>query len=377
MENDGQEKQHAATGKRIAELRRKGSVMRSKDLASGLVILVAVIAVSNMTTQFKNRLEENFTISFNAISHILTYQDDLTLILAKMVYSNFVFLLPVLLLLLVTILLSPFVFGGWNFSLEALQFNIGKINPITNLKSIFSPKRMAGEMFKSMLKATVIMAMLFYFVYNKKEEIFILINHSPKTAIIASYSILKGFVITLIEALIFLVAFDVMYHYFQFQNQIKMSTQELKDEHKDAEGSVEVKQKMRAKRFALLRQRLSQTVPQAHVILVNPLHYAVALRYDQKKDQAPKVVAKGKDAVAQQIRTIAISNGIPIYQAPALARAVYHTTKINHEIDSGLYMAVAIVLSYVHQLKNYQMGVGQVPNYVSEFDLPEKFIYEE
>ena len=174
---------------------------------------------------------------------------------------------------------------------------------------------------------------------------------------------------------ILLIIFDVFYQYAQFQNQSKMSDQELKDEYKDAEGSAEVKRKIRSSQFAMYRQRLSVSVPRANVIVTNPTHYAIALRYEANKDKAPKVVAKGKGPVAQQIRSLAIANGVPIYEAAPLARAIYHTTKLNTEIHPELYMSVAIVLSYVHQLKNYQMGIGKQPEYVEDLEIPKEFIF--
>jgi len=189
------------------------------------------------------------------------------------------------------------------------------------------------------------------------------------------YSIIKSFIILLCITLIALMAFDVFYQYVQFQNQSKMTGQELKDEYKDTEGSVDVKRKIRSAQFALLRQRLAVSVPQANVVITNPTHYAIALKYDAKKDRAPKVVAKGKGPLAQQIRFLAIANAIPIYEAPPLARAIYHTSKVNTEIHPELYMSVAIVLSYVHQLKNYQMGAGKQPDFVEDLEIPKEFIY--
>lgn len=377
MSDDSQDKQHHATSKRLEDLRRKGKVMRSKDLVSGLVFIVGAMEMMYMASSFSKKMLDNFQLSFTSIQHVMSYHDNLSTIIRAFLLDNFMFIMPMLSVMLVVVLLSPFAFGGWNFTLEAIQFNFEKMNPISNIKSIFSPKKALGEIVKSIVKTTIIFSVLSFFVFQYKNELMDLIEYPSKVGIKTSYFIVKSFVGTLSVSVVFLVIFDVIYHYFQFQHQMKMTTQEVKDEHKEMEGSSEMKRKIRSTQFALIRQRLAQTVPKANVIVTNPTHYAIALCYEDRKDKAPKVIAKGKGATAAQIKTIAIANGIPIYEAPPLARAMFHTTKIGGEIHPALYMAVAIVLSYVHQLKAYQMGVGQLPNYVNEFDIPAEFVYHE
>lgn len=377
MENESHEKQHQATGKRLSDLRRKGTVMRSRDLTGGLLFIITVMMLTHFAVYFKERILNNFTTAFDGIKYVLISQESIPIILKKIIVGNLILILPIFGVMFVIVMLSPFLFGGWNFTLEAIQFNLGKLNPITNIKNNFSPKRIFSEMIKSMIKATLLITVLIYFVMSRKEDMMTLLNYPTATALEAGYSIVMEFVILLCCSLIFLVLFDVIFNFFQFQKQIKMTTQELKDEYKDTEGSVEVKRKIRSKQMAVLMQRLTQTVPRANVIVTNPTHYSVALRYVEGKDHAPKVVAKGTGAMAQKIRHLAIANAIPIYEAPVLARAIYHTTKIGAEIHPGLYMAVAIVLTYVQQLKNYQLGVGQLPKIVQEFQIPKEFVYDE
>lgn len=377
METESQDKQHQASAKRLSEMRKKGSVPRSRDLTSSLVLIMAVMILVNMSSTFKGRLIENFSLSFGSINDVVSNNVELSYVIKKMAMDNFILLLPLFILLFAVVLASPFLFGGWNFTLEVLGFKFEKLNPLTNLQRIFSPTKALIEIFKSVLKAAFIISVLASFFYYKKAEIFSLINYPASVAIHGSYSLVSGFAIILCCSLIILALADVIYHYFQFQKDSKMSTQELRDEGKDAEGNVEVKRKIRSKQMALIKQRLSVLVPQATVIITNPTHYSVALRYDERKDTAPKVLAKGKDFSAQQIRQIAVANAIPIYEAPALARAIFHTTKIGFEIHPALYMAVALVLSYVHQLKNFQSGRGQQPKFVSDFEIPKEFIYHE
>lgn len=375
-EQSSSEKQHDATSKRLGELRSQGTTLRSKDLVSGLVFAVGVIMLFLTSTQIKNRIVGNFLIAYDGIKLVMHNEEFPGPVLTRLVFNNFFMLLPIFMVVFMTALLSPFVFGGWNFTLKALHFKLESLNPINNLGNIFSIK-IFFNVFKSMLKVSIIIGVLVMYSLNRKEDIIGLVNLPVKTSIYAAYAITKEFIILISSSLVIIILYDVISNFFEYQKKVKMTTQELKDEHKDTEGNADVKRRLRSAQFAILKQRLSVTVPQATVIITNPTHYAIALKYDERKDHAPKVLAKGKGFVAQQIRQIAISNRVPIYQAPLLARAIFNTSKINSEINPGLYMAVAIVLSYVHQLKNYQHGLAQQPQYISDLKIPEEFIYDE
>jgi flagellar biosynthetic protein FlhB len=377
MENNTQEdKQHEATSKRITDLRNKGSVMRSKDLTSGLVFIVAFIQLNYFAIKFQSGFTDNFIYTYNNIKIVLSDNYRLSDVLTHLLISNLLLLIPVFSMLLIVLLLSPFAFGGWNFTLTPVKFNFDKLNPITNLKNIYS-LNLFVEVFKSLLKAIVIIGALVYYIKNNISSILNLMNFSTNTAIQASFSIISQFLVMLCLLTIFLVAVDIAYNYFRHKMKSKMTNQEVKDEAKDSDGSPLVKQKIRSRQFEILKQRLFKSVPQANVIITNPTHYSIAVRYDEKKDRAPRVLAKGKGPLAQQIRMIAISNAIPIYEAPVLARAIYHTTKIGNEVPPDLYKAVAIVLTYIQQLRNYQSGKGHIPHYTDDLEIPKELIYDE
>lgn len=376
MSEDGLDKQHQASGKRIADLRRKGQTMRSKDLVSGLVFIISILMILVMASKFKKQIVINFSWSFKSIANVLDDNKFPSEFLSTIIMNNFSILIPLFVMSFTAAIISPFIFGGWNFTLHALGFNLDKINPFRNFGNIFS-KRIFIEMLRSSIKLTIISSVMIYFAYSKKIDIFHLTNLPLLTALNDGVLLIEEFIICLSISLILIVVLDVLYNKYEYQNKTKMSSQELKDEYKETEGSADVKRKIRSKQLELFKQRLTLVVPKATVIITNPTHYAIALRYDENNDKAPKVVAKGKGFVAQQIRNIAITSSVPIYQAPELARAIYHTTKINAGIHPGLYMSVAIVLSYIHQLKNYQLGIGRQPQYVSDLQIPNEFIYEE
>lgn len=376
MSDESLDKQHQATGKKLADLRRKGKTMRSKDLTSGLVFASTIIMLIFMAHSFKLQLESNFYDFFNLIKDVLRNDEFPSPYLKKIIINNFVLLLPIFFMAILAAFSSPFLFGGWNFSSESIGFKWESLNPINNLKNMFS-KKMILNVVKSSLKVTVIIGVLIVFTYNNRFNIIELTNLPMQSAFYGAYYIIANFIVVCSASLIFIILYDVVASYFEYQQKVKMTTQELKDEMKETEGNAQVKRKIRSAQFAVLRQRLGSTVPTASVIITNPTHYAVAVKYNPEQDHAPKIVAKGKGLIAQHIRKIAITNGIPLYEAPLLARAVYNTTKIGSEIQPELYMSVALVLSYVHQLKNYQQGQGQMPQFVSDLPIPNEFIYHE
>jgi flagellar biosynthetic protein FlhB len=378
MTDEAQDKQHAATGKRLDELRRKGTVLRSKDLSGGLIFISAILILLYMSGQFMTTIKSNFVLSFGSIQYVLSNPSYFNILINQIVHNNFKLLLPIFLVTFAVAFLSPFLFGGWNFTLDVLQFKLEKLNPMDNLKRLFSIGHTSIEIARSIIKAALILSILVTFIIFNKNNIISLSHLPDKMAIFSSWVIIKKYIFVLSIGLIATVALDLAYHFLQFQKKTKMSTQEIKDESKDAEGNVHVKRKIRTTQIALLKQRLYQSVPKATVVITNPTHFAVAIKYDNDRDSAPKLLAKGKGPIAAQIRQIAIMNGIPMYEAPELARAIYYTTRLNAEINPGLYMAVAIVLSYVYQLKNYQMGVlDNPPTRASDLKVPDEFIYDE
>ncbi|RDI38536.1 EscU/YscU/HrcU family type III secretion system export apparatus switch protein [Aquicella lusitana] len=377
MSHEAQEKQHQPTSKHISDLRKQGIVMRSRDLSGGLVFTVTVAMLIIMSAQLMMSIKKNFSLAFSSIPDVIHNANYLGAILKKIALANFYQLLPIFIIMLVVAILSPFLFGGWNFTLDAIQFKLSKLNPTNNLGKLFSYKNALIEIARSIVKASIFLCILTFFLISNLNDIISLMNLQVISAITASEYLIKYFILFLCIALIFTVIFDIAYHYFRYQQQAKMSLQEVKDEQKDTEGSVESKRKMRLKQLAMVKQRINYSVPKASVVITNPTHYAVALKYNSGKDKAPKVIAKGKGIIAYQIRKAAISHGISIYQAPDLARAIYFTTKLGSEIHPGLYKPVAIVLSYVYQLKNYQYGVGKHPEIIEDLSIPKEFIYHE
>ncbi|MFZ2315449.1 MAG: EscU/YscU/HrcU family type III secretion system export apparatus switch protein [Gammaproteobacteria bacterium] len=375
-ESGSSEKQHQASAKRIENLRSQGNILRSKDLTSGLIIIVGLLSITFMSARLGQRLTENFVLSFRYMATVGADWDFPSRILERVMLDNFIFLMPFFGVVILTAVLSPFAFGGWNFTLKAIEFKPEKFDLVKNLGNIFS-KKMFFDIARSLFKVCIIMGALIFFAMDERSSIQGLMRMNMAQMSIHVHSIILEFIVVISLAILIIMGADAAYHYYEYQNKTKMTSQELKDEGKESEGSPEVKRKIRSAQFALMNQRLSTTVPKADVIVTNPTHYAIALRYDEGTDKAPRVLAKGKGFIANQIRRLAITNGIPMYEAPLLARAIYRTSDINTEVHPALYMAVAIVLSYVQQLKNYQQGFGGMPVHTRDLQIPKEFIYDE
>jgi flagellar biosynthetic protein FlhB len=375
-DDSSSEKKHLPSAKRIDDFRKQGQTMRSRDLASGMVFLAGVSSLIMMSAQLAIHFKHNFTWTYTHIGDLINQADFPGKFLGNIAIYNLLVLFPIFFATVVAALASPFIFGGWNFTLEAIQLKLDKLNPMNYFQKIFSVN-IFMEVVRSMLKFVFIMTVLVYYALERKLAIKELTTVNPKAGIYAGLQIVEQFITVISFTVVFIIIFDILYHYYEFMKKAKMTTQEIKDEGKDTEGNPEIKRKIRSTQFAMMRQRLSVTVPQATVVITNPTHYAIALRYDDAKDGAPKILAKGKDHIAAQIRQLAAANGIPIYEAPPLARAIYHTGKIGGEIHPGLYMSVAIVLSYINQLRNYQRGIGQLPIPATDLKIPDDLIYTE
>lgn len=364
MENS-QEKTEDATEKRKQDLKKEGSVVRSKELTTTLVLLAGTSSLIIFSQYCATHFSELF---------LLWEEDARNLELMHVLGFGFktllIIILPIIIVLFITSFLSPLLIGGWSFSLEALEFKGSRMNPISGLGKIFSTKSLV-ELIKSIAKFMVVV-LFSGLILNYFLDKYINISQLPveKSVVYTLYLLGVGFLI-LSLSLIIVAIIDVPWQLFSFLEQSKMSKQEVKDEMKDSEGKPEVKNKLAELRQKYARRRMMTEVPTADVIITNPTHFACALKYDGKKMQAPILVAKGTDLIAQQIRKLANDNNVPVLSYPLLARAVYYTTDFNKAVQPALYKAIAQVLAYVFQLKTFNQGKGRLPVLPKELDIPD------
>lgn len=375
MSEEGQEKQYKPSQRRLDELKKKGTFLRSKDLSSGITLIISILIIVLMAGTFYGVLSDNFILSFTEFGQADVFLKQPASLYEKLALSNFLLLLPLLFILLLCSFLLTFMFGGFGFSMSLVTIKIERINPLKNIKKIISFSNLI-EIIKSLFKFSLLSSFLVLFIIGKSDDLLNLTNLDHANLSLNGFGLLKTYLFFVMLGVLIIMMVDMLYSYFSYHNKVKMSFQEVKDEHKETDGNPDNKRRLRSAQLAISRQRLHHDVPSATVIITNPTHYSVALRYNETMDNAPKIVALGIDHLAAEIRLIAIKNAIPIYEAPQLARAIYYTGEVGGYIHQDLYMAVAIVLSYIVQLKHYQMGLGNMPEYVQDLTIPKEFHFE-
>jgi flagellar biosynthesis protein FlhB len=276
--------------------------------------------------------------------------DSMTESLSAACMSALTAILPVFGTLIVMVLVASVALGGWNFSTRALAPDFSRLSPLSGLQRLFG-LRGVSELAKALLKCFVVGAVCAGIVSWIFGDVLALGRMAPRTAVSHGAGLLGWAFVWLCSSLALVAVVDVPLQLFQFKRALRMTRQELRDESKELDGRPETKQRIRQMQQTLARRRMMHKVPTADVVIVNPTHFAVALKYDPKKMRAPVVLAKGVDLVAQNIRRIAEEHRVPVFEAPRLARALYRSTDLNKEIPNGLYVAVAQVLSYIFRVR--------------------------
>lgn len=350
-EQTGQERTEQPTERRLQEARKKGQVPRSRELNTMLSLMLAAIALlvlgGNISRNIMNISVEGFSVSRELIfdPSQLPYQ------FMHMASQALLALLPFLAVMLVAVFAGPLMMGGWSFSLETIAFKSEKLNPIKGLARIFSLKGLV-ELAKALAKFLLLLGAAILIFFSIDQQLLSLASMNPKAAGVEAVTVLVQVLLILSATTILIVALDVPFELWNHSKQLRMTKQEVRDEMKETDGNPQVKQRIRTMQRQLAEGRMMEDVKTADVVITNPTHYAVALQYLDRPGSAPRLVAKGKDLTALRIRAIATEHDIPLFEAPPLARALYRSTEIGHEIPHVLYMAVARVLAYVFQLKN-------------------------
>lgn len=347
---NGQERSEQPTSKRQSESRKKGQVARSKELGTLLVVSGALMFIWLTSDALMNSLFAFMNNALTPSGELLSNPVLLSNYLADSIVSGLLVVMPLLLVTLVLALVGPTLMGGIVFSFEALAFKAEKLDPVKGLGKIFSTKGLI-ELVKALLKFFLIVGIAAYLFFQTQTEILTLGRLEVVEGILksGSYIIWLAFLTSLSLAII--SAIDIPYQLWSHNNELKMTMQEVKDESKETDGRPEVKSRIRQLQSEISQRRMLEDVPTADVVITNPTHYSIALKYDQSGTTAPIVVAKGADLVALKIRTVASENNILIYEEPPLARAIFASSEIGDEIPAPLFLAVARVLAYVFHLK--------------------------
>lgn len=358
MSDDSAEKTEEATPKKLEDARKKGQVPRSRELSTALVTLVAAVTLFAWGPQMGRDFANLLTVSLSPA--VLASQDPAQLpgFFYSLLVDGLLLMWPLMAMCFAAALVSSVALGGWTFK---LNLKLDTLNPITGIGKVFSAKSLV-ELGKSLLKVVFIGAAAYGLLSYMTPSILELSRHNADQAMRQSGGMLLWFFLIVSLPLIVIALIDVPWQIFSFNKELKMSRQEVLDEHKEANGKPEVKAKIRELQQAAARQRMMQEVPKADVIITNPTHFAVALRYRESGGGAPIVVAKGADEVAARIRALGKANKVPLVASPRLARALFASTDLDQEIPSGLYLAVAQILTYVYQLRQWEDLGGDYPD---------------
>lgn len=345
------DKTEKATPKKRQDARKKGQVVKSQDVSAAFLLLALFLLLyfwapsmlESMFSFFHQSIEKNMLIeSLNQDTVMEIYSQSL-MEMAKIA-------LPILLVAMVIGIAANFFQFGFLFTTEQLKFDLKKLDPIKGIKKIISLRAIVN-LIKSLLKVAFIGTVTAFIIWMNLEDVLSLSLHNP-WEILSTVARLTGLMgIAAAIVLILIGVLDYTYEKFDYEKNLKMSKQDIKDEYKNAEGDPKIKSKIKQRQREMAMRRMMQEIPNADVVITNPTHYAIALKYDEKSMEAPKVVAKGTDFVAQKIKLIAKENNVVMVENRPLARAMYDKVEIGDFVPEEFFKAVAEVLAYVYRIK--------------------------
>ena len=369
MESDrDQERTESATPKRQREAREKGQVARSRELNTAVLMLATAAGMffsgASMLRGLGNLMRGSLTLNRHAILNP-GHMPHAFLHAVVSVLARFA---PLALIMLAAAWLAPLALGGWSFSPAAMGFKWDRLDPIRGIGRLFSLRSLM-ELAKSLAKFVLLAVIASMLLWHRSAEIIGLGTEPLDVALSHMVVLLLQSLAVLCLGLVAIAAVDVPFQLWDHARELKMTRQEVRDEFKETEGRPEVKAQIRRIQREMAKRRMMTEIPKADVIVTNPTHYAIALRYDQTRMRAPRVVAKGADLIAEQIRKIGAEHRVAILSAPPLARALYFSTELGREIPAGLYLAVAKVLAYVYQLRSRGAEPGSEP--IPDLEIPD------
>ena len=365
----GADKTEDPTEKRKKDSREKGEIARSKELNTLAIMLAGSAGLLIFGGALAEDLMEVMRYNFSISRETLYNTDSMAAFLLHSGKIALIALQPVLVTLLIAAIVGPIALGGWLFAAGSLAPKFSRMNPLAGLKRMFSAKALV-ELLKALAKFFIILIVALLVLKSDIDDLLRIAHEPLELAVIHSLQVVGWSALWMACGLILIAAVDVPVQLWESHKKLLMTKQEVRDEHKDQEGRPEVKQRIRQVQREMSQRRMMSAIPDADVIITNPTHYAVALKYDPEKGGAPMLLAKGSDFLALKIREIGAKHNILLLESPALARSIYHSTELEQEIPAGLYLAVAQVLAYVYQIRQHQAGKGKRPDPLSDLPIP-------
>lgn len=373
-EDSDLERTEPASSRRLEQAREEGQVPHSRELGAFLVLLSAAGVFWLMGPWLMQRLATLFRRGLT-LDYQLAREPQLMIVrFADLSFEALLGFLPFLAALVVATLLSPFLLGSWVFAPKALMPDLSRLDPLKGLGRVVSWSGLA-EMLKAIAKAFLLGGVAVWVIWSQRGDILAIFEQTIEVGLATTGHLISFSFAALVAAMLLIVAADVPFQLWQYHDKLKMSREELKQEAKQSEGDPQVKGRIRALQREAARRRMMGAVPTADVIVTNPTHFAVALAYKSGMG-APKVVAKGRGEIALKIRELGAAHGVPMLEAPPLARALYRHTDLDQEVPATLYAAVAEVLAYVYQLSNWRQVGGSYPMPPREISVPAELVPE-
>jgi flagellar biosynthetic protein FlhB len=368
-EDSDLEKTEQPSQRRLDQAREKGQVARSRELSTFAILLAGGGTLwfmgSSLTQQMLKLLRDGLTMNQE-----MAFNPELMMPrLYDLSLGAMLAFLPLLLVMLLTAAFSPLLLNGWLFSVQSLQPQFSRLNPLSGIARMFSMHSLI-ELAKAVAKSVVVGGVAAWVIWHNKDAVMALSNQSLSSAIPQVGHLIGASFMAVVGAMLLIVLVDVPFQLWEHNKKLMMTKEEVRQEAKETEGDPMVKGRIRNLQRESARRRMMAAIPTADVVVTNPTHYAVALKYSDKGSRAPVVVAKGSDLLALRIREIAQQNHVPILEAPPLARALHKHTDLGESIPEALYTAVAEVLAYVYQLKRYQTQGGARPQEPYELPVP-------
>jgi flagellar biosynthetic protein FlhB len=371
-EDSDQEKTEEPTSKRLDDAKKKGQIARSRELNTFVMLITSAMLLFVWGKQMGNSLLNIMRTQFQLSREIIFDPASPVIYLKQVMIDGVMLIAPFIAVMVVAAIVAPLALGGWVFSWEAITPKFEKLDPIKGIARMFALHGLI-ELIKALLKVLLIFVVAIVLSKHFLNELVGLGAEPLEQSIGHGLDIIGISFLVLSASLILVVMFDVPYQLWDHSKKLKMTLQEIKDEMKESEGSPEIKARQRRTQMSMAQNRMMTEVPKADVIITNPSHYAVALKYDQNSGGAPKLVAKGVDLIAAQIRSLATGANIPLVASPPLARALYYSTELDREIPKGLYLAVAQVLAYVYHLKAARENHWDEPLPPGNIKVPDEF----
>ena len=352
----GGEKTEPATQKKLDDARKEGQVAKSKEIANGMGLMALFLVLKIWTGKMGTGFLETFNTIYNRIPQVANLiggvapENEMILLLRHGVTQLLLIILPILLVGFVVAFVSDIWQVKWKPTTKPLQPKLSKLNPIKGFQKIFSVNSLV-ELLKSFIKILIIVWMAYSYIKDKTEYLFYLYDMEIMPALSLILQVITDLGIRIAAVYLVFAFADYAYQKWKFSEDMKMTKQEVKEEYKNQEGDPQVKGKIRSKMMEVSRRRMMQALPQADVVITNPTHYAVAIKYDPAISDAPVVLAKGQDYLAQKIKEIARENKIEIVENKPLARMLFANVEVGEAVPPEMYQAVAEVLAFVYHLQ--------------------------